>query len=127
MQTEEYVIVCGDFNVADFAEYDAMRSAGYLPASGGSYGAFSTYVSGVPSEMYPDNIWVSGNLEILRVQVEDELFEEFGDHRPLMITIRIPNTEDIPQLPLPPAGNGEYVLTAKVTQRGVSYAWEQKS
>ena len=58
---------------------------------------------------------------------ENVLFEEFGDHRPLMITIRIPNTEDSPALPLPPTENGAYVLTAQVTQNGVSYAWEQKN
>ncbi len=127
MQTEEYVIACGDFNVADFAEYAALRNAGYLPASGGSHGNFPTYVSSSPSRMYPDNIWVSGNLEIVKVQLEKELFEEFGDHRPLMITLRIPNTADAPCLPLPPAGSGEYVLTAKVTQSGVSYDWEQKN
>ena len=126
MNQEDYVIACGDFNVADFEEYVALHDWGYQPASGGIHGNFPTYVSNVPSEMYPDNIWVSGNLEILRVDLEDELFEQFGDHRPLMITIRIPNTEDGPMLPFPPVEYGEYVLTARVDGGGVFYAWELK-
>lgn len=99
MQQETYVIVCGDFNVADFGEYAVLTNAGYKLANGGIYGRFPTYVSQVPSEMYPDNILVSSNISIRIVQLEDELFEQFGDHRPLIATICISNTEDGAQLP----------------------------
>lgn len=127
MQKETYVIVCGDFNVQDFDEYSVLTNAGYRLANGGSCGVFPTYVSDVPSQMYPDNILVSANINIIRVQLEDELFEQFGDHRPFMVTIQIPNTEDSTQIPLPPTSQGTYVLTAQVEQDGVSYQWETKN
>jgi len=40
---DEYVIICGDFNVAKTSEYDAFRGTGYVLANHGEYGDIITH------------------------------------------------------------------------------------
>ena len=83
IKDEQYVIVCGDFNVADISELDSVTSAGYKLANGGYFGSVST-VHGSDTSFY-DNVIVSPNIVIESVEAPDEVYDDLcSDHLPLI-------------------------------------------
>lgn len=78
IQTEEFVVVAGDFN-AETEELTLLKKAGYVFANNGKFPTYET--------TYIDNIILSPNIKILGVTVEKRLFEDKKDHRPLIATL----------------------------------------
>ena len=95
MNTKEYVILTGDFNVASDAEFDAFKTAGYTLCNGGDFGWFDTWP--VMANMWDgfstdwptnhlDNIIVSSNIV---PQYVETVSCPVSDHAPLFATLRI--------------------------------------
>ena len=72
----DYVIICGDFNVANKTEYTPFDNAGYKKANCGEFGDFLTANSARPT-LPIDNILAKG-LEILKVECFTE--PKLSDH-----------------------------------------------
>lgn len=95
MNTKQYVVLTGDFNVSSQSEFDAFKTAGYKLCNGGDFGWFDTWpiYENMPSEWstdWPcnnlDNIIVSSNI----VPQYVEAFEcDISDHAPLVAELRI--------------------------------------
>ncbi len=68
---DKYVILCGDWNVSDSAEYDAFLEAGYDMANHGHMGDLPTFRAGNDPRTCLDNIITKG-FAINRVLVVNE-------------------------------------------------------
>lgn len=78
---EDYVIICGDWNITDVSFYDLFLDAGFEMANHGPFGDFITY--GVNKKL--DNIIVKG----LSIESVDIVESSLSDHRPLYAKIRV--------------------------------------
>lgn len=85
-QDHSYVIICGDFNVADVTEYDIFKGAGYALANHGTSGDLITCPSIDGGHPY-DNIICKG-FEISNVQVIET---NLSDHYVIICDIMINN------------------------------------
>lgn len=81
MQQEEFVIVCGDFNVDSPDEFQFFTSSGYRAVNCGKFGNMPTC-----GALCIDNILVSSNIEILSAQVVDS---GLSDHRLLYADLQL--------------------------------------
>lgn len=90
MNTKDYVILSGDFNVYTDAEFDAFKTAGYVLCNGGDFGWFKTWPVNISGSLWGtehlDNIIVSSNIIPQYVETMDV---EISDHAPLLATLRI--------------------------------------
>lgn len=90
MNDEEYVIVCGDFNVEALSEFDAFTAEGYKLANGGDFGEYITWPH--TTEASPngvlDNCIVSSNISIANVKMIDGTGSSgISDHVALVSTL----------------------------------------
>lgn len=85
MNSEERVILFGDFNAYSVEEFDLFQKAGYSLSSGGKLGAFDTWTNfDKPSSWKNkaiDNIIVSSDIRILNVFVDRR---DLSDHSMLV-------------------------------------------
>lgn len=95
MQTKEYVILSGDFNVASDAEYTPFTTSGFVLCNGGDFGWFNTWpvMENMWEEFIPDwpcnhldNIIVSSNIV---PQYVEAVTCSVSDHAPLFAILRI--------------------------------------
>ena len=95
MNTKDYVILTGDFNVYSQTEYNAFTVAGYTLCNGGDFGWFDTWpiYGNMPtgwSTQWPcnnlDNIIVSSNIVPQNVEAYDC---GISDHAPFIAQLRI--------------------------------------
>lgn len=84
MDTKDYVILTGDFNVYSDTEFDAFKTAGYTLCNGGDFGWFKTWPVNIDGSAWGsenlDNIIVSSNIIPQYVNV---LESTMSDHAPL--------------------------------------------
>lgn len=95
MDTKDYVILSGDFNVASDSEFNAFKTAGYTLCNGGDFGWFDTWPvwdnmwEGFSTD-WPcyrlDNIIVSSNIIPQYVETVEC---DISDHVPLVATFKI--------------------------------------
>jgi len=82
------VILSGDFNVDELAEFGPLRKAGLTPANGGDFGRFNTHrrrkMAITPAI---DNVLVRG-LTIRGVETADDALE-LSDHRMLVVRLSL--------------------------------------
>lgn len=95
MNTRDYVILTGDFNVASDAEFDAFKSAGYTLCNGGVFGWFDTWPvwanmwEGFTTDWpcyHLDNIIVTSNIIPQYVECVES---KISDHAPLLAVLKI--------------------------------------
>lgn len=91
MASEDYVILCGDFNAYSTSEFDVFKNAGYKLANGGDFGWFDTWTNFGQSQSSwsnkkIDNIIVSSNIDIQNVYVDNR---NLSDHAPLITELII--------------------------------------
>ncbi len=114
MQTEEYVILAGDLNVASADELIPFTNAGYRLGNCGSFGSFMT---AAPNQ-FVDNIIVSSNITLCKAFMEDKLYESMNDHRPFILTVEVgANAVD------EPADSGVYTEYLTINNGIKTRAW----
>lgn len=82
---EDYVIICGDWNITDVSYYDLFLDAGFELANHGTFGDYITY----GTNKILDNIVVKG-LKIESVGVKESVL---SDHKPLYAKISLEISE----------------------------------
>ena len=82
---EEYVILCGDFNILDVKMYNLFTNEGFSMANHGIFGDLITYLSNKNSGWMLDNIIYKG-FELLGVQVYNT---HLSDHFAISCDLKI--------------------------------------
>lgn len=93
LSSEKYVIITGDFNVANKSEYQPFIDAGYILSNGGYLDFTSTWPANpnqsVSHEWYTDNIMVSSNIVVENVTIPDTYDLLTSDHKPIIAELII--------------------------------------
>ena len=83
---EPYVIISGDFECVDKADYDIFTNAGFKLCNGGDFGWFNTCMTPLVDTVTElDNIIVKG-FDVEDVEVR---YNDLSDHFPLIATLKI--------------------------------------
>ena len=76
----DYVILCGDWNIMDVNNFDYFKLAGYQLANHGKYGDLIT----CGTNLMVDNVCVKG-FQIKNVEI---INSSLSDHKPLLVTLK---------------------------------------
>lgn len=80
-RNDDYVILCGDWNISNVSVFDPFLAADYQLANHGKFGDFITY----GNNSILDNVIVKG-LTISEVELVNS---QLSDHKPLVVTLKL--------------------------------------